>query len=501
MVFHRLTVLNILLIFALTSTACETLAGEAALPQYPSFEIDPQFTDLYSQSGGAEILGPVISSIFTYGPIEYQYTVAGLLTHDPQKAKHAGYSLAPIGLDLGLLEVAVQPPDDPALYYADGHIIDPSFLPLYQKLGARLIGRPLTEARYNPKKRRIEQYFENLGFYRLESDPESVGLLAYGAWKCGTDCQPSPSQISGAEVVPPSRISPEFRKTVDRLGLHFTGFALGPAYTAPDGALEQVYENIILALPQGQGERVSLRPIPESLGIKSEAPVPPSSDPNLYFYPLDGDRGHNIPQAFLDYLAGHGGLDATGPPINEPTQIAEGVYRQCFTNLCLEEHTQETGTLKIRPSPLGFEFWEAHNGSLGQGGDTIPTSKPGPESDPTNQPYPAPTETLSQLSSGGVMLNVWKKFPVLSAHQSQEIGVIVLQDGLPVPDLHADLTLTLPDGEKVKIIMPPTGSDGQSYCQLSPIDAMTGHPIDYQVCVYVQAGQPTCAEDSFLIWK
>jgi len=106
-----------------------------------------------------------------------------------------------------------------------------------------------------------------------------------------------------------------------------------------------------------------------------------------------------------------------------------------------------------------------------------------------------------QPVTGGVILNLWKKYPVLSVQQSQEIGVIVLQDNLPVQDLHAELTLLLPDGEKVKIIMPPTGSDGQSYCQLSPIDAPAGNPIIYQVCVYVQAGQPTCKEDSFLIWK
>jgi hypothetical protein len=162
--------------------------------------------------------------------------------------------------------------------------------------------------------------------------------------------------------------------------------------------------------------------------------------------------------------------------------------------LCLEEHDQEAGTLHVRPSPLGFELWQANNGSIGQQSESIPAVES--ESNPTEQPSPTPTP-----ASGGVIVKVWKKFPVLSADQSQEIGVIVLQDGLPVPDLHADLTLILPDGEKVKIIMPPTGSDGQSYCQLSPLNALAGYPINYRVCVYVQAGQPTCADDNFLIWK
>jgi hypothetical protein len=101
----------------------------------------------------------------------------------------------------------------------------------------------------------------------------------------------------------------------------------------------------------------------------------------------------------------------------------------------------------------------------------------------------------------GVLLHVWKKYPVLKPDQSQEIGAIVLDGSLPVPDVAVELFLNLPDGEQVRIQMPPTGSDGQSFYQLEPLDSPPGSPVKYQICVYYLAGVPTCVEDSFLIWE
>jgi hypothetical protein len=66
--------------------------------------------------------------------------------------------------------------------------------------------------------------------------------------------------------------------------------------------------------------------------------------------------------------------------------------------------------------------------------------------------------------------------------------------------VQVELILSLPEAD-VRISMPPTGEDGQSFYLLDPIEATSGSPIDFQVCVYLQAGQATCAQDSFLIYQ
>jgi hypothetical protein len=502
MQFCRLKFLSAVVLLAILSTACEQPAGTGTLPVTTTFEVDQTFQELFRQVDGAEMFGPAISSPFSYGQIHYQYTVACLLMRSLQAAGNVGVELAPLGLDLGVLEVAVPPPDDESLHYVDGHVIDPAFFPFYQELGGtRLVGPPLTEPRYNPKKKRIEQYFQNLGFYRFEDQPGGrVGLLAYGAWKCGQSCSSLPHPFTEAEVEPPSPVHPDLRQAVERLGLHFTGFALGPAYTTPDGTLEQIFENVILALKPGSGNRPVLRAIPADLGIVEEDPVAPSGDDEMYFYPLGENVGHNVPLSFLDYLAMHGGLDASGPPITEYNQIGEGVFRQCFSNLCLEEHRPETIPMRIRPTALGFLYWQAQNGAPGQ---ELPLEAPPiPPANATNTPqsYPLATESVVEPAGDGVILHVWKKYPVLAAGQQQEIGAIVLQNGVPISGVQVELILSLPEAD-VRISMPPTGEDGQSFYLLDPIEATSGSPIDFQVCVYLQAGQATCAQDSFLIYQ
>jgi len=501
--FLRSRALFALLLVAISLTACDTPAGKIALSAPSYYEVDPIFNDYYRRLGGEGTLGPVISHLFTYGQISYQYTLAGKMSYDPAAPEHARFSLEPLGLDLGVLEAAVPPPDDPELRYVDGHVLYPLFLPSYQELGEeRGAGKPLTEARYNPAMQRVEQYFENLGFYRSDADPAgTVRLLAYGLWKCASSCTQSSATSPAAMVAPPVPVAPEFRKAVERLGQSLTGFALSAPYTALDGAIEQVYENVILAIPPGDDGRVVLRPLPIDLGIPAEPLEPASNDPSLYFYPIDGANGYNVPLIFLDYLAQHGGLDASGPPIGTLAVISDGVYRQCFANLCLEEHRQEQGPLRVRPTPLGFTFWQGQPQGLRQGEPLAASPAQDDNPDFTEQPAPAPTQVLTQPAGDGIVVHVWKRFPILSPGQRQEIGVIVLQGDIPIEGLHADLILTLPDSESFRYDMEPTGSDGQSLYTLEPADTPVGKPVQYQVCVYYRPGEATCVQDSYLVWQ
>jgi hypothetical protein len=100
-----------------------------------------------------------------------------------------------------------------------------------------------------------------------------------------------------------------------------------------------------------------------------------------------------------------------------------------------------------------------------------------------------------------ILVHVWIKYPVLKRGQRQEIDAIVLQGSLPVSNVRVDLTVTLPGKEPIKIVMPLTGEDGQSFYQLEPLEATTGDPVSVQVCAYVHADQVTCTDKNFLIWK
>ena len=70
--------------------------------------------------------------------------------------------------------------------FLNGHVIPGEFFAKYNELGGEdVVGKPLTGMIYSPVYRRYEQYFENLGFYRLANAPTGdVQLLAYGSWAC-----------------------------------------------------------------------------------------------------------------------------------------------------------------------------------------------------------------------------------------------------------------------------------------------------------------------------
>jgi hypothetical protein len=215
-----------LLILSLLAAACED-AGFSVDPLLPQvYPIDPTFREFYDLLGGEQLLGPGISPLFAHRGVYYQYTVAGLMVHDPGAPASQRFSLAPLGLDMGINEAPVSPPAQPDLRYVDGHIIYNLFVPLYEKMGgARFVGSPVTEVHYNPERGRYEQYFANLGFYWLEGDStDEVHLLAYGAWKCDAYCRsPHPD---ASNVVLPQRISKRFAGAVERLGADFTGYAI-----------------------------------------------------------------------------------------------------------------------------------------------------------------------------------------------------------------------------------------------------------------------------------
>jgi hypothetical protein len=50
------------------------------------------------------------------------------------------FTLAPLGVEMGVIEPPVKPPEQAGFAYDGGHVIAPEFLPLYEKLGAYIVG-------------------------------------------------------------------------------------------------------------------------------------------------------------------------------------------------------------------------------------------------------------------------------------------------------------------------------------------------------------------------
>lgn len=506
---RRELVIIAILLFTILSTACseDQAGGDPILPDHNN--IDPVFREFYDLLGGPGTLGPPISPLFEIGGAKYQYTLASLMVHEPQAPANQRFHLAALGLDMGIAEPPLPRPDDQDVRYVDGHIINEAFIPMYERLGgARYVGSPLTELHYNPENGRYEQHFENLGMFWLEKDPDdNIQLLAYGAWKCNASCRQMP--LGDSNVILPPRVDEAFHEAVARLGPGFTGFAITDSYQTKDGYIEQVFENIVLVSDPNQPSRVFLRNFTERLGFRPDPIVEPKNESGWTFFPVEDSKGYNVPDHFLEYLALHGGMEAAGDPIGELIRIKDDIYSQCFENLCLEEHYDQTGKLTIKPAQLGYTYKLLPVQRLENRSEIAPGTGGQPQSESEMDEYPPPeifTQSKIQPTPATLArelsIQVWETHPSVTPDQSQEIGVSVFENGEPLSKVEPDLVLTLPEGNEVTYYMHPTGDNGQARIRLNPIDAPNGTLIPYEVCVYNLMNKGKfCIKDSFLIWK
>ena len=480
------------------------MAVSAGLPQgYDG--VDPMFREDYEMLGGAEILGLAISPPFEMNNVHYQYTAAALLKRDANTGQNNVFHLAALGLDMGIAEPPIPEPPDPDGRYVDGHVIQSAFLPLYDRLqGERYVGKPLTEARNNREKQRTEQYFENLGMYWLESEgPEQVRLLHYGAWKCDAICRSPEDDDAGVKLPHPT--DKVFWEAVGRLGADFTGVAITEAYKTPDGYTEQVFENVVLVSDPENPNHVFLRPIVEALGYKVDPLTVPSGKEGYEFYAVKDGLGYNIPKVFADYLARHGGMDASGPPITEVYRDNHLIERQCFTNLCLELLQKSAGGPLVRPAQLGYLYRMLSLSPVKPKQENA--APPSPESEAggaESQPSPNPEATeasFSGITGRELTMRVWESYAMLAPDQNQEIGVSISENNAPMSNMEPILTLTFPDGREKSYIMLPSGEDGVSTMTIGPIDQPNGSLISYLVCIFDLTYERYCVKDSFMIWQ
>jgi len=441
----RKHILLSLFVLATLLSGCKVNTASIASGGNSENDVDLRFREFYDWLGGENVLGPVISEKFGKGGYEYQYTAAVLMVYIPNADDNQRYQLAPLGMELGIAEPPMNP-DSPT-----GHEIYPGFLDIYNLMGGiRYAGVPITEPHYNADKGRIEQYFENVGFYHLEADFDNVHLLHYGAWKCGV----SPEE---ATVRVWSSVGSSFDAAVQRLDPTLTGYPLTETYTAFDGVLEQIFENVVIIADINNPGNIRLRPILGMIGI-------PVQEPGNYL----------IPKPFREFIDRNSGLEFTGQPLTEYAGLSSEVFRQCFSNLCLDYFPNAPKGFDVRPAPLGYTYKSLY--------------------------YLPGEQQISGNSKSEITLRVWETYPLLANSQKQEIGVRLESGQKPLENFEPILTLNVPGMGDIGYKFPPTNQDGTSYLVLDPINAANGTRIEYQVCVKDLNNDNYCITDDFMIW-
>ena len=462
-----LTGLAVLLLAGLA--ACGGVEAESpdvgAAATYP---VETVFEEFYTFLGGAEGMGPALSPIIYEGDVQKQYLRTGLLVFDPALPPSEQYSLAPIGASLGVRDEPLNNPGLPGTLFVEGYIVYEGFADLYGALGGqRYVGAPLTGVRYLPEQQRVEQYFENLGFYlNLGDEDAAVKLMNYGQVACGGSCGSNSAPAAIIQIDLP--YGEPFVSTVGTLGDALVGERLAGPYQTADGSIEVIYRNMVLYAQSNEDLRATARPILAQLGVAPEPMVPRLDNANLMFYGLSGDLGYNVPLVFNDYIADHGGYEVFGQPISEFKLLEDGGFRQCYAAACLRYSAGQ-----VAPLPMGAQYKAAF--------------------------YDQPVTSL-QGDAATIQIQVWEDRAQISSAEQQVIHATLFSGTQLLEGLRPYLNLTLPSGGVSVYQFPPTDASGQTQVTVPAVSAQNGTLVAYQVCLESIGLERVCASDSYMIW-
>ena len=453
------------------------------LPSRPTaatgLEIAPVLRPYYQDLGGEQTLGSAISTVFVLNGADCQYTVNALMCHDPEGADPDGYFLAPLGRQLQPVDPPAEFPPDPSRVVLDGYSVDEDILSLYQELGGEEnCGQPISQVQVITDAGRIQQHFENVGFYRSIADPQGkTRLLPYGAQSCGNNCAASAQNIR-----PDVIINTPFEKSLAQISgtAAIFGEPLTEPYLAGDSNLEQVYSAILVTAPLDHPEDIDLKPLPVMLGMPAAAPSEQvyGLEQNMVFYPVAGSLGYHIPVFFNDFINRHGGMELAGRPLAEPlTVYAENLARQCFENYCLDYHLEKEADQAVSLTNLGQQYLEKINLE-------------------EISPYTFPKDAY--------ILQVGESRPRISSEETQVIHVFVINENgnQPAAGLEVHITVTLPDDSQAEYLTPPTDQNGFTSVEISPLPgAESSSLVSYQACLNIPSDTPVCAADAYMIWN
>ncbi len=451
------------------------------------YAINPLFREFYSYLGGEAVLGRAIQPADCTASACTQLLEKAKLVYDRNASVSRYFTLAPVGIEMGIVEAAVPEPNQVGARWVDGHVVAPEFVPLYERIGG-FAGKPLTEARFDSYSRRYIQYFENIGMYRQEGRNE-VHLLDYGVWACNCDEKlvwllGRTEQPLNSTVDIYSKIDPAFEPFVKQLGIEFTGFAISEAYLNQEGRWEQIFQNMVLvANTPDNAASAHPRAMVREINLTPDLPMTASGKEDMHFEAVSGAHGaangaalvgYDVPDFFWEYMTNHGGLEMSGAPITRLAPLNGQVLHQCFENLCLMFDLNASPTRQVYPEPLGQSY------------KTLNYNK---------------SRARQTVGGGGVKLVIWQRYPVLAFDQVQEIGVSVVEDEKPLAGVVPSLSLTKPGNVTQELAFPATDANGRSILRLGPFEASNGDRMSYSVCLPLANGKQHCTGDSFVMWN
>jgi len=470
--FKRCLAISMIFI-VLSLTACGPILNPGPTPTpFGILPMATQFRDLYEKLGGEAVIGPSISDTFSHENQLCQYTENILMCFNPTAKVDVDRLVI---VPLGPLVVNPQPGPTPAIY--DG------FKEMYLRLfGERYVGKPISAVRYNKDKRRIEQYFENMGFYRLIDDSRgTVRLMAYGSYICKGYCS---FRGSSGIIGPNKGVDLLAATSLTRIGgVDVFGSPISLIYTSTiDGAQEQVLENVVIYTPKDNPNTVRMRPLALNLKVLIEAPGPQryTAAEGMVFYQVDGTLGYHVPDVFDKFIAAHGGMEISGRPTSDPFSADENgvkMARQCFENYCLEFDQTKAAGDQVHLVPLGSQYLKQKVNKQ---------------------------DWVFQFSPDTTKLTVFAVHPQISSQETQviQIGVFQKEPVMPISDIDSVLVVGLPDGSRSTFNMPPTDLNGSASMTVPAIsNAANGTSIPYVVCLNVPTDTPICKSGSFLIWN
>ena len=457
------------------------------------YPIDPLLEDFYEDLQGSTYLGPAISKLVERDGLQCQYTINALLCYDPAVSGASAYHLAPLGLGLGIEDQPRAIPGINSPRVADGFSVYPEFISVYDALfGSLHVGRPLSNPIYNEEQDRIEQYFENVGFYKNTNDPEGVVyLLEYGAYFCDEECRFSVGNFIIDSANPSDDPQSLFGLGIEYLGgTQIFGEPLTELHIAADGSYEQIFENAVFFATQENPGNVQLRQLPILIGIAIAPPKTKTYDleDNMLFYTTNSEQqlGYHVPIIFDEFISNHGGPKLTGNPINDPAYY-EGVNvpRQCFENVCLDYHKTEAGII-VKIAPLGLKYLEQNPVT-----ENLPEPVVTPEPQATASPAP---EVIAFIMS--------EVYTVLGNQDVQTFQVMVFdnQTRQPLANIRPELKIFLPPNNvEQSYIFDPTNENGMTNLSIAPLSNIQQNElVNYQVCLSFNDYQ-NCVSDTFMV--
>ena len=425
--------------------------------------IAPEFKSLWEKAGGLATFGPPLETARRDGAVVSQTFLAVQLTYD-ERDRERPVRLAPLGLNLGLAEPAVpRAAVQNGTYFPEtGHTLYAGFAPFFDALGGlEVVGLPITEVHF--RNGRITQYFENLGMVRPENaSPSEVRLVALGlaALPAGSAFG---QEVDGV-LLPGTVLRRPFSEALEAFGGEATlGQPLSDPYVAEDGALEQVYERVVVFVKGLSSTEVRFRPIGRQFGAASP-PVPKSDEAGTIY---DEATGHNILWAFADFYRANRGRLLLGAPLEE-ARLEGTRLLQTFENGRLVYDYDLPPDLAVQLAPLGEMYLAGH---------------PAPSSSPTFEQLPSPTQSAQPSAlSGNLLVQITLEKLVVAASETQNVTVRLLDStGDPIAGVRPTIVWYAAEGSGSEDA-PPTDPEGRTTFALQ----VEGRPFEI-ITVFVSA--------------